>query len=114
MSMEITNNKITVGTTGTPLTVLNPDGTQATISASLNGDNFDISKNLTVDGNFDLSGNADISSNLIVRKNVDICGNLYIDGDFTVVSTKTQLDIVTLDVSDNNITLGFTLSGLSG
>ena len=111
MSMEITNNKITVGTTGTPLSILNPDGTQATISASLNGDNFDISKNLTVDGNFDLGGNADISSNLIVRKNVDICGNLYIDGNFTVVGQETRLDIITLDVSDNNITLGFTATG---
>ena len=96
MPMEITNNKITVATNGDLLQIKNPNGTQARINASLAADFLDVSKNLTVDGMFDLSGNADLSSNLIVRKNVDICGNLFIDGDFTVMGDKTIIDVIRL------------------
>ena len=106
--MELANNKITVATNGDLLKIKNPDGTQGRINASMQADFMDISKNLTVDGIFDLSGNADLSSNLIVRKNVDICGNIFIDGDFTVMGDKTIINVVRLDISDNNITLGKT------
>ena len=117
--MEIANNKITVGSNGTFLQVKNPNDSVGRLHSDLSGDiidisdiriskRADISSNLTVDGIFDLSGNADLSSNLLVRKNVDVCGNVFIDGDLTVMGNRTVIDVVTLDISDVNITLGKT------